>query len=76
MERYNPNYVGGDIAGGVTDWRQLFTRPVMRLNVYSTPADGPLPLLVLHAAGRRRAWDVRLLRGPLGPAAAEVRTFD
>jgi phytoene dehydrogenase-like protein len=40
MERYNPNYVGGDIAGGVTDWRQLFTRPVMRLNVYSTPADG------------------------------------
>jgi phytoene dehydrogenase-like protein len=40
MERYNPNYVGGDIAGGVTDWRQLFTRPVLRWNVYSTPADG------------------------------------
>jgi phytoene dehydrogenase-like protein len=40
MERYNPNYVGGDIAGGVTDWRQLFTRPVARLNVYATPAAG------------------------------------
>jgi phytoene dehydrogenase-like protein len=40
MERYNPNYVGGDIGGGVADWRQLFTRPVARLNVYATPAPG------------------------------------
>jgi phytoene dehydrogenase-like protein len=40
MERYNPNYVGGDISGGVADWRQLFTRPVIGLNVYQTPADG------------------------------------
>ena len=30
MERYNPNYIGGDINGGVQDWRQLFTRPVAR----------------------------------------------
>ncbi len=37
MEVHNPNYVGGDIAGGVTDWWQLFTRPVTRLNPYSTP---------------------------------------
>jgi phytoene dehydrogenase-like protein len=37
MERYNPNYVGGDITGGVADWRQLFTRPVARLNPYATP---------------------------------------
>jgi phytoene dehydrogenase-like protein len=36
-EGYNPNYVGGDINGGVQDWRQLFTRPVPRLNPYSTP---------------------------------------
>ncbi|MBP8002940.1 MAG: NAD(P)/FAD-dependent oxidoreductase [Chloroflexi bacterium] len=34
---YNPNYVGGDINGGVQDWRQLFTRPVPRLNPYTTP---------------------------------------
>jgi phytoene dehydrogenase-like protein len=38
MERCNPNYIGGDIAGGVTDWWQLFTRPVARLNPYTTPA--------------------------------------
>ncbi len=38
MERYNPNYIGGDINGGVQDWRQLFTRPVARRVPYSTPA--------------------------------------
>jgi phytoene dehydrogenase-like protein len=36
-ERYNPNYVGGDINGGAQDWRQLFTRPVARLDPYRTP---------------------------------------
>lgn len=38
LERYNPNYVGGDINSGVQDLRQLFTRPVARLNPYTTPA--------------------------------------
>ena len=38
IERYNPNYIGGDINGGVQDLAQLFTRPVVRLNPYSTPA--------------------------------------
>jgi phytoene dehydrogenase-like protein len=37
MEHYNPNYIGGDINGGVQDLRQLFTRPVARLVPYSTP---------------------------------------
>lgn len=37
FERYNPNYVGGDIVCGVQDWRQLYTRPVARLNPYTTP---------------------------------------
>ncbi len=37
FQRYNPNYVGGDINGGVQNWRQLFTRPVPRLNPYTTP---------------------------------------
>ena len=37
FQRYNPNYVGGDINGGVQNWRQLFTRPVPRLDPYSTP---------------------------------------
>jgi phytoene dehydrogenase-like protein len=35
--RENPNYVGGAIAGGVADVRQLFTRPVARADPYSTP---------------------------------------
>ena len=36
-ELYNPNYVGGAITGGSADWAQLFTRPVARLNPYTTP---------------------------------------
>jgi len=40
MQLYNPNYVGGDINGGVQDWRQLFTRPVARWVPYSTPLEG------------------------------------
>jgi len=40
LERWNPNLVGGDINGGYMDLRQLFTRPMPRLNPYSTPADG------------------------------------
>jgi phytoene dehydrogenase-like protein len=38
IERRNPNLVGGDIAAGVTDMRQLFTRPTWR--TYSTPLRG------------------------------------
>jgi phytoene dehydrogenase-like protein len=40
LERYNPNYVGGDINGGRQDLGQLFTRPVARLVPYATPACG------------------------------------
>jgi phytoene dehydrogenase-like protein len=40
VERRNPNYVGGDINGGAQDLRQLFTRPVVRPNPYTTPLDG------------------------------------
>jgi phytoene dehydrogenase-like protein len=36
MERYNPNYVGGDINGGVQDLFQLYTRPVVSLSPYRT----------------------------------------
>lgn len=38
MEAYNPNYVGGDINGGMANLGQLFFRPVARLDPYSTPA--------------------------------------
>ncbi|MBW2497245.1 MAG: NAD(P)/FAD-dependent oxidoreductase [Deltaproteobacteria bacterium] len=37
FERHNPSYVGGAIAGGVADAFQLWTRPVARLDPYSTP---------------------------------------
>jgi phytoene dehydrogenase-like protein len=40
FERYNANYVGGDINGGVQDLWQLYTRPAVRPNPYSTPVDG------------------------------------
>jgi phytoene dehydrogenase-like protein len=40
VEAHNPNYVGGDINGGVQDLLQLYTRPAPRLNPYSTPVDG------------------------------------
>jgi phytoene dehydrogenase-like protein len=38
LERRNPNYVGGDIAGGVADAVQLVARPT--LSHYSTPVSG------------------------------------
>lgn len=38
-ESYNPNFVGGDINAGAQTWRQLFTRPVARLDPYSTPLE-------------------------------------
>jgi phytoene dehydrogenase-like protein len=37
MQMYNPNYVGGDINGGVQDLLQLWTRPAIRAVPYSTP---------------------------------------
>jgi phytoene dehydrogenase-like protein len=40
METYNPNYVGGDINGGIIDIRQLFTRPAPRISPYRTSAKG------------------------------------
>jgi phytoene dehydrogenase-like protein len=40
VQKRNPNYVGGDINGGLQDLRQLFTRPVPRIVPYSTPIEG------------------------------------
>ncbi len=38
IERHNPNLVGGDIGMGVSDLRQLFTRPTWRM--HATPVRG------------------------------------
>jgi phytoene dehydrogenase-like protein len=40
MEAYNPNYIGGDINGGIIDIGQLFTRPALRSSPYRTSAKG------------------------------------
>ncbi|WP_228282134.1 phytoene desaturase family protein [Rubrobacter tropicus] len=40
LEGWNANLVGGDINGGYMDVRQLFGRPALRANPYSTPANG------------------------------------
>ena len=40
LQEYNPNYIRGDINGGVQDLRQTFARPMLRWNPYSTPVKG------------------------------------
>ena len=40
METYNPNYIGGDINGGIVNLRQLFNRPALRPSPYRTSAKG------------------------------------
>ena len=37
LATYNPNYVGGDINGGLLDLKQALARPVLRLDPYATP---------------------------------------
>jgi phytoene dehydrogenase-like protein len=37
LQRYNPNYVGGDIGGGSHGGLQLVFRPTPRLRPYATP---------------------------------------
>ncbi|HEX8432677.1 MAG TPA: NAD(P)/FAD-dependent oxidoreductase [Longimicrobium sp.] len=40
LERHNPNLVGGDISAGAMTLRQIFFRPALRRNPYSTPVKG------------------------------------
>ncbi|MDW5266055.1 MULTISPECIES: NAD(P)/FAD-dependent oxidoreductase [Acidobacteriaceae] len=40
MERYNPNYIGGDINGGAMNLAQIFARPVARISPYKTSLEG------------------------------------
>jgi phytoene dehydrogenase-like protein len=38
IERYNPNYIGGDINSGMSDLGQLFFRPMLKADPYATSA--------------------------------------
>jgi phytoene dehydrogenase-like protein len=40
LERYNSNYVGGDIGGGALDGMQQIIRPAFRRVPYATPLPG------------------------------------
>jgi phytoene dehydrogenase-like protein len=40
LEEHNPNYIGGDIAGGAMDLPQLLARPLFKWRPYVTPAPG------------------------------------
>ena len=40
FERYNPNYVGGDISAGAMSLKQTLFRPKTSLSPYSTPLKG------------------------------------
>jgi phytoene dehydrogenase-like protein len=75
MEEYNPNYIGGDINGGVEDIRQLFTRPALRWSPYrtssrgiyicssSTPPGGGVHGMCGYHAARRALKDVFGMEG-------------
>lgn len=66
LERYNPNYVGGDIGGGVVDLRQLFARPVSMASPYRTPH----PRLFLCSASTPPAGGVHGMCGFFAAKAA------
>ena len=69
LERYNANYVGGDINGGRQDIRQLFTRPLARPVPYRTPLDG----LYLCSASTPPGGGVHGMCGWLAAKAALAR---
>ncbi|MBH8569486.1 NAD(P)/FAD-dependent oxidoreductase [Microvirga sp. STS02] len=76
MEEYNPNYVGGDINGGILDISQLFTRPALRASPYrtsqrglylcssATPPGGGVHGMCGYYAARRALRDVFRLPAP------------
>jgi phytoene dehydrogenase-like protein len=40
LEAWDANLVGGDIGGGMADWRQLASRPRLSLTPWATPVPG------------------------------------
>ncbi len=69
MELHDANYIGGDINGGVGDFRQFAARPVLSPAPVGDPGVRAVPVLVVDATGRRRARHVRVPRRADGPQA-------
>ncbi len=63
-EEHNPNYVGGDIAGGASTLIQTLFRPTVALEPVPNPAGRGVPVLGIDRPGGRGARYVRGLRGP------------
>jgi phytoene dehydrogenase-like protein len=69
MEAWDANYVGGDINGGLGDWRQLLFRPVARWNPYTTPD----PSIFLCSSSTPPGGGVHGMSGALAARAAGAR---
>ena len=72
MQQYNQNYIGGDIAGGIQDYRQLFTRPDWSLTPYATSTKG----LYLCSSSTPPGSGVHGMCGYLAAKAALKREFN
>jgi phytoene dehydrogenase-like protein len=71
MERHDPNYIGGDINGGLQDLRQLLARPVVSNDPYATPAPG----LYLCSSSTPPGGGVHGMSGYLAARSALRREF-
>jgi phytoene dehydrogenase-like protein len=71
MEAYNANYIGGDINGGLQDLRQVFARPTLRRDPYSTPVKG----LYLCSSSTPPGGGVHGMSGHLAARSALRREF-
>ncbi|HEV3233949.1 MAG TPA: NAD(P)/FAD-dependent oxidoreductase, partial [Candidatus Dormibacteraeota bacterium] len=72
MERHDANFIGGDINAGVQDWRQLFTRPAIRPNPYTTSN----PRLYICSSSTPPGGGVHGMCGYFGARAALKRVLN
>jgi phytoene dehydrogenase-like protein len=71
LEAYDENYVGGDINGGLQDWRQLIFRPIPRLDPYATGGRG----IYLCSSSTPPGGGVHGMSGHLAARSALRREF-
>jgi len=71
LERYNSNYVGGDISAGAMTLRQAFLRPVPQWDPYRTPLRG----VYLCSASTPPGPGVHGMSGHLAALSALRREF-